>query len=117
MSLAVDRSTVSVHTGFPNAAEDSSLQALNLNTLLVQNPISTFFFTIEGGQWENLGIFNSDIAIVDRALQPKPSDYVIYIHEGDFAINQLKLAEQEAEVWGVVTSIIHTFRSNRVRPN
>lgn len=117
MLIPADRSTVSVHTGFPNAAEDSSLQALNLNTLLVQNPISTFFFTIEGNQWEKLGIFNSDIAIVDRALQPKPSDYVVYTHEDDFAINQLHLTEEDAEVWGVVTSIIHPLRSGHVRSN
>lgn len=112
---ATDRSTISIHTGFPNAAEDSRLHALDLNTLLIQNPISTFFFAIAGNDWEHLGIFDRDIALVDKALHPRPNDHVIWIHQESFAISEQRKTPENAEVWGVVTTIIHPLRKNHVR--
>lgn len=110
MDNATDRSTISIHTGFPNAAEDSRLHSLDLNSLLIKNPNSTFFFTIAGSDWEAIGIFNADIAIVDRALQPTPSDYVVWIHEGSLAISKQSNVAKNAELWGVVTAVIHPLR-------
>lgn len=102
---------VSVHGGFPNPATDAARQAgLNLNQLLIQNSASTFMMRIAGNHWQHFGIFNDDLAIIDRALSPRPTDLVAWWLDGDFAISEFARMRPEATVWGVVTAIIHELR-------
>jgi SOS-response transcriptional repressor LexA len=105
---------VSIHAGFPNPAADKSLGELNLNQLLVQNTASTFLFRLRGSEWESLGIFDGDIAIVDRALTPRKTDLVIWWseHIETFAISKRQAAPPNATIWGVVTTVIHQFRKD-----
>lgn len=107
-----DQQGVSVHAGFPNPAADKSLRSLDLNRLLVQNSASTYYFRVRGNDWENIGIFDGDIAVLDRALDARPNDLVIWWHESpdEFTISACKDLPQEASAWGVVTSTIHQFR-------
>lgn len=101
---------VSVHDGFPNPATDSSLQSLDLNSLLIHHTLSTYLMRIEGNDWTRIGIFDGDIAIIDRALGAKPNDPVIWIHEDIFAISPRHKLPKEAVVWGTITAIIHQYR-------
>lgn len=101
---------VSVHDGFPNPATDISLQNIDLNTLLVWHSASTYFMHIVSNEWANRGIFAGDIAIVDRALSPKPNDPVVWIHQDAFAISPRHKLPENAEVWGTITAIIHRYR-------
>jgi SOS-response transcriptional repressor LexA len=102
---------VSVHTGFPNPAADSSLQGIDLNNLLIWHSASTFLMQIRGNQWQEIGIFDQDIAIIDRALKPRPIDPVVWQHEGEFAISNYSSLKEGYRVFGTVTSIIHRYRS------
>ncbi|HEX3569126.1 MAG TPA: S24 family peptidase [Candidatus Saccharimonadales bacterium] len=104
---------VVVHAGFPNPATDTSLVSLDLNQLLIAHAVSTFFFTIEGNEWEREGIFTGDIAIVDRIVDPRSSDRVIWHHDGQgaFAISQRRAVPEDARIWGVVTAVIHLYRN------
>jgi len=106
----IEGSTVSVHTGFPNAADDSRLQPLNLNTLLIPNPNSTFHFRVSGNQWRSIGIFDQDLALVDRAHQPQSNDIVVWIYNNEFAISAFNHIPKNAKVWGVITATIHQLR-------
>jgi SOS-response transcriptional repressor LexA len=105
---------VSLHTGFPNPANDTNLSALDLRQLLITHPVSTFLFRIQGKNWEELGIFDTDIALVDRALTPRTNDLVIWWQPGEegFAISRHKQLPAEAIIWGVVSSVIHQFRKD-----
>jgi len=105
----IEGSNVSVHTGFPNAADDSRLRALNLNTLLIKNPNSTFHFRVSGTQWQSIGIFDQDLALVDRAVSPQPNDIVVWIYNNDFALSTYAHTPKNAKIWGVVTATIHQF--------
>lgn len=98
---------VSIHNGFPNASDDTRLKTLSLDTLLVPRPNSTYYFRIEGRLWEEIGIFDGDLALIDRALQPSPHDLVIWWHEDTFTISPRTRLPQNAEIWGVVTTTIH----------
>jgi DNA polymerase V len=104
---------VSVHTGFPNPATDKSLHTLDFNQLLIQHTVSTFMFRIEGNEWEGAGVFENDIAVVDRALDPRKNDVVLWWNEraGEFAISTYTTMPKEALLWGVVTATIHQFRT------
>ena len=101
---------VSVHDGFPNPATDSSLQPLNFNNLLIWHSASTFMMSIVGQQWQDMGIFDGDIAVIDRALKPRVVDLVVWQKEADFAVSYYHQLPETAEMWGVVTAILHIYR-------
>lgn len=102
-------SDISVHAGFPNPAADRTGAPLSLDKLLVQHPSSTFFFRIRGHNWHRYGVFDGDLAVIDRAITPHTNQLVIWWQEtGDFALSPLAQADQQT-IWGTVTAIIHQF--------
>ena len=103
---------VSIHAGFPNPAADKSLGSLDLHQLLVPRPSSTFLFRISGQQWQDLGVFDDDIAVIDRALDAHSNDIVAWWNEGagEFALSHRSKMPVEAALWGVVTSTVHQHR-------
>ena len=103
---------VSVHTGFPNPATDQRLHTLDFNQLLVQHTASTYMFRVRGNEWEGAGVFDNDIAVVDRALDSRKTDVVLWWDEGrgEFAISKYSAMPKEAALWGVITATIHQFR-------
>lgn len=103
---------ISVHAGFPNPATDANPENLRLEELLIAHPVSTFFLRIRGRQWEERGIFDGDLAIVDRAIEARPADLVIWWKEDTFLISQRKLVPGSATLWGIVTSIVHQYRKS-----
>ncbi len=102
---------VSVHDGFPNAATDTSLQSLDLNTLLIRNSVSTYFIRLSGDDWQKLGIFHGDIAINDRALTIKSGDIVAWHQDSELAISYRAEIPKNATTWGVIAAIIHQYRT------
>lgn len=103
---------VSVHTGFPNPAIDGRLRSLDLNQLLINHSASTYFFRVRGNEWEAIGIFDEDLAIVDRALDASRNDIVLWWGNDDdqFKLSALANVPDGSTVWGVITAAIHQFR-------
>ena len=103
---------VSVHTGFPNPATDTSLRSLDLNRLLIRHSASTYLFRVQGSEWQTSGIFDDDVAIIDRSLDPRRSDMVLWWNKDsdEFSISTHKLVPEDALVWGIITATIHQFR-------
>lgn len=66
---------------------------------------------ITGADWQELGIFENDIAIVDRALEPRNSDLVVWWEEQEFRLSKLPQVPADTEVWGVVASVVHRYRN------
>ena len=110
--IAEGRNGVSVHAGFPNPAadRDNPKMTLSLNQLLVQHPSSTFFFRLRGRGWEEQGVFDGDIAVIDRAISPRPEDLIIIWQEQGFTVTCFKQAPINITNFGVITSIIHEYR-------
>jgi SOS-response transcriptional repressor LexA len=114
-----DGEAVRVHAGFPNPAADRlgnrrSL-ALDFNQLLMRHPRSTYIFRIAGNSWTEQGVLNGDIAVIDRALTPRPADPVICWQNDAFQICFYKELPEGETIWGVITAVIHQF-SAEVRP-
>ena len=105
---------VSIHTGFPNPAIDQRLQTLDFNKLLVRHSASTYMFRVRGNEWEGAGVFDGDIAVVDRTLDPRKADVVLWWNEvkGEFSISKYTDMPKQAACWGVITSSIHQFRKD-----
>ena len=105
---------VSVHSGFPNPAADQRKRetglALDLNGLLVRHPSSTYLFRVAGHHWASQGVYDGDVAVIDRALQAKASDLIVSWREtGSRLVRQHQLTPED-KPWGVVTAIIHQYR-------
>lgn len=107
-----DANGVSIHAGFPNPAADKSLGNLDLHQLLVPRPSSTFLFRISGQQWQEQGIFDGDIAVIDRALDAHSNDIIVWWSEstGEFSLSHRSQMPEHAALWGVVTATVHQFR-------
>lgn len=122
----------SVKAGFPSPAEDYAEQHLDLNTHLIQHPAATFFLRVSGDSMVKAGIFNGDLLIVDRSLEPVHGKIVIAAINGELTVKRLHksiegvflVAENDAyapialqesdhvQLWGVVTHAIHAMAAS-----
>ena len=104
---------VSVHTGFPNPALSGRSRgaplALDLNQLLVQRPASTYLFRISGHSWADQGVYDGDVAVVDRALAAQANDLVVSWQASGFTLCRRQRLANGDEALGVVTAIIHRY--------
>lgn len=101
---------MSIHAGFPNPAADTRLRGLDLNELLIKNSTSTFMFRIRGEHGTTIGMFDGDIAIVDRATNPQTNDYVLWHDGARFNLSRQARIAEDSTVWGVITAVIHQYR-------
>ena len=121
---------ISASAGFPSPAENYVEEKLNLNSYLIKNRESSFFVRVSGDSMINVGIFDNDILIVDRSLDPKRQSIVIVSIDGELVIKKLmkdqsknyylksensnypniKLnSNRDTIIWGVVTYLIHSL--------
>ncbi len=101
---------IAVHDGFPNPATDTSLENLDLHSLLIKHPVSTYFMRIAGNDWASDGIFDEDLVLVDRALKPRPNDLVVWWQGEEFKLSPKHKVPLDTPTFGVVTTTIHQFR-------
>jgi len=83
-----------VRAGFPSPADDFVETPLDIREHLIKHPSATFFARAEGDSMTGFGIFNGDLLIVDRALQPQHGDVVIAAIDGELTCKILDLHEQ-----------------------
>lgn len=120
----------SISAGFPSPADDYIEDRLDLNELLVNNKVATFFLRVRGDSMINAGIHHGDIIVVDRSVQPTHSSIVVAVVDGELTVKRLitrsGVAElhaenpkyapiclqegQELTIWGVVTSSVHQVK-------
>ena len=89
LSLYSDR----VKAGFPSPATDYVQNRIDLNTLLIHSPTTTYLVEVEGDSMIDMGIYPNDILIVDRSLSARHKDIVIALVDDGFTAKQLILGE------------------------
>ena len=120
--------TSKISAGFPSPAEDYIDKNLDLNEHLIKHPAATFFIRVEGHSMINAGIHNGDMLIVDRTLEPVDKKIVIAVINGEMTVKRIRMLkgklylmpendsfkpievseEADLQIWGVVTSVIHS---------
>ena len=118
-----------VVAGFPSPADDDLDRDLDLHELLIQHPAATYYVRLSGDSMKGAGLYDGDILVVDRSLEPKHNDIVIAVLNGELTVKrlfrqgdlvQLRPAnhrypiitvtpDQELLIWGVVTGSIRQF--------
>jgi len=117
-----------VRTGFPSPADDYLEAELDLVAHLIQHPSATYYLRAKGTSMTGAGIYDGDLLIVDRSLEPKSGHIVIMSVDGELTCKKLghignrpyllaanpefrpiPLDGKECQVWGVVTHNIHSL--------
>ena len=119
-----------VGAGFPSPATDYVEDDIDLNNHLIKNIPSTFLIRAQGKSMISVGIYDGDLLVVDRSLNPKNFSTVIanvneelvvksFIKEEDQSFltsgsknlkDKINLDENpEIFIWGVVTYVIHAL--------
>lgn len=78
-----------VPAGFPSPAADYIESTLDLNELLVRDPLATFFVRVEGESMREAGIQSGAIAVVQAGLEWRQGDVVVAEIDGGFTIKHL----------------------------
>ena len=123
-----------VSAGFPSPAEDHIEIGIDLNRYLIKNPISTFFLRVSGNSMNNAGIYNNDLLIIDRSINPIPGNIVVALLDGEFTLKRLVKKQNsyylkadkenypainlyeyiEIQIWGVAIYSIHELQKQKV---
>lgn len=127
--VAFPLDSVKVSAGFPSPAADYEEQRLNIAEYLCPNPVSTFFFPVQGDSMQGAEIFDGDILVVDRSVKARHGHIVIAFVNGERLVKRLharngRIAllaenatypmleiceEMELVIWGVVTGKFKRF--------
>ena len=131
MKLTIPFYLHKVGAGFPSPATDYIEDDLDLNTHLISNAPATFIIRVQGKSMRDVGIYDGDLLIVDKSINPKSFSTVIanvneelvvktFIKEKETSyltsgskntIDKINLGEnQEVIIWGVVTYVIHKLQ-------
>ena len=115
--------------GFPSPADDYLEGKLDLNRHLIKHPAATFFVRVTGDSMIGAGIHSGDLLVVDRSLEPADKNVVVAVLDGELTVKRLFkqngilrllpenlnyqpieiTPQQTIEIWGVVTSVIHSL--------
>ncbi len=69
---------------------------LDLNSLLIPHPLSTFFMRVKGDRLRSWGVHDGDLLLIDRAIQPLPGHLLVVAHGGRFLLRPL---EVDGDIW------------------
>ena len=132
MKLTIPYYLHKVGAGFPSPATDYIEDDIDLNSHLIKNAPATFIIRVQGKSMNSVGIYDGDLLIVDRSINPKNFSTVIanindelvvktiLKEKGETLFNiwikkmsdRIHLAkDQEIIIWGVVTYVIHQVHS------
>ena len=117
-----------VGAGFPSPATDYIEDDVDLNSYLITNAPATFIIRVQGKSMTNFGIYDGDLLIVDKSLNPKNFSTVIANVNEELVVKTLIKSKEtnyltsgskntsdrinltdnpEIIIWGVVTYVIH----------
>ncbi len=128
MELKIPYYIHKVGAGFPSPATDYIEDDVDLNSHLIKNSPATFIIRVQGKSMNGVGIYDGDLLIVDRSINPKNFSTVIANVNDELVVktilkesgktfltsgskkktDKIPLEEgQEVIIWGVVTYVIH----------
>ena len=108
--------------GFGVPGDDTIDDSLNLHEYMVSNPTATFFVRVTGDSMEGAKIFDGDVLVIDRSLNPKHGSIVVAAVAGELLVKRLQQSSkgtflvsenlgydpisldesEECYIWGVV---------------
>ncbi len=123
-----------IKAGFPSPAQDYVENGIDLNRELVKNPSSTFFGRARGSSMMGAGIYDGDLLIIDKSLEPREGAIAVCFIDGEFTLKRIHFERVDGQVvaiwlqpenesfapikvtqdnqfviWGIVTHSVRSF--------
>jgi len=119
-----------IRAGFPSPAQDYMQLAIDLNLELINNPASTFYGRVVGDSMIDAQIYEGDLLVIDKSLEPRDGDLAVCFLDGEFTLKYIEMdgdiiwlkpankdfkpikvtVDNEFVVWGIVTYTIKKRR-------
>ena len=90
-----------IKAGFPSPAQDYVENGIDLNRELVKNPSSTFFGRARGNSMEGAGIFDGDLLIIDKSLEPREGAIAVCFIDGEFTLKRIHFEKHDGQVTAI----------------
>ena len=81
----------SVPAGYPSPLTEQAKELVDINGCLIRNEIATYIFRVQGNAMIDAGIFDGDVLLVDRSIEPKHNDIVLATLNNEFIVKRLYL--------------------------
>lgn len=75
-----------IRAGFPNPAEEETVDLISIDEYLISNPQATFLLKVEGDSMIDAGIHPGDLVLVQRNLTPKYGDIIVASIDGEWTL-------------------------------
>lgn len=118
-----------LRAGFPSPADDFLEVRIDFNEEYIKNKDATFYARVKGNSMKNAGIFDGDLLVIDRSLEPQNDKIAVCFIDGEFTVKRIKIEkniiwlipeneefkpikvteDNEFIVWGIVTASIKKF--------
>ena len=123
-----------IKAGFPSPAQDYVENGIDLNRELIRNPSSTFFGRARGSSMEGAGIYDGDLLVIDKSLEPYEGAVAVCFIDGEFTLKRIHFEREAGQmvavwlmpenesfhpikvtqenqfvIWGIVTHSIRSF--------
>ncbi|WP_028454345.1 LexA family protein [Chitinilyticum litopenaei] len=117
-----------VPAGLPAAANDAMSDSLSVDEFLIPRPSTSLLVRIKGDSMMDAGIFDGDIAVIEKRHAANLGDFVLAIVDNEYTLKELGRdkqgyvllphnrdyqpirAEQSLEIFGVMTGLIRKYR-------
>ncbi|WP_028451331.1 LexA family protein [Chitinilyticum aquatile] len=117
-----------VPAGLPAAANDAMSESLSVDDYLIPRPSSSILVRIKGDSMMDAGIFDGDIAVIEKRHAANLGDYVLAIVDNEYTLKELGRDKQgylliphnpdfspirpthSLEIFGVLTGLIRKYR-------
>lgn len=90
-----------IKAGFPSPAQDYVENGIDLNRELVKSPSSTFFGRARGSSMEGAGIFDGDLLVIDKSLEPYEGAVAVCFIDGEFTLKRIHFEREGVKVVAV----------------
>ena len=67
----------SVPAGYPSHLAEQAKELVDINGYLIRNEVASYIFRVQGNAMIDAGIFDGDVLVVDRSIEPKHNDIVL----------------------------------------
>lgn len=79
-----------VSCGFPSPALEYSGPPLSIDELVSLREPSRWLLRADGNSLQNIGIYDGDVLVVDKALEPLDGDIVVVVIGADFCCKEFR---------------------------
>ena len=117
-----------VPAGLPAAANDAMSESLSIDEYLVPRPSNTIMIKVRGDSMMDAGIYDGDIAIIEKRHAAGIGDIVVAIVDGEYTLKELARDKQGylllphnaafspirpregLEIFGIMVGLIRKYR-------